>query len=257
MSEIRYTQEELEEALAFIRDRLRNEQSMSADLRRLLEEYARMLLIILFSGKIADGDEFANALAGELLADCYILAMDEHDRREEVLAYMSSERNGETLQERVRKRARTFFDEVVMVYTAGKLLGKNMNDVLTCIVNNMKDPWESNIVKEAREKIAAGKAASDYDFEKPHYGRGVEADSFGSLETILIYAIGDAWMWWGYEYAKSRGALGYYIERGSSYPCDICDSHCGIFFPISDKSNLPQFHAHCCCCVVYSYVDRV
>ena len=56
---------------------------------------------------------------------------------------------------------------------------------------------------------------------------------------------------------RYRTMKGYHVLRGSSYPCEICDSHTGIFYPISDEDNKPQYHAHCCCLVVYSYVDRI
>ena len=88
-------------------------------------------------------------------------------------------------------------------------------------------------------------------------GKGVEISSFGALDTILTTGIADAWMYWGYEDALARGAKGYFVERGSSYPCDECDSHCGVFHYITDEDNRPQFHAHCCCYIVYSYTERL
>ena len=53
--------------------------------------------------------------------------------------------------------------------------------------------------------------------------------------------------------AKGLGALGYYIERGSSYPCDTCEDHTGRFFKIDDRENIPQYHRNCRCFVVFVY----
>ena len=77
-----------------------------------------------------------------------------------------------------------------------------------------------------------------------------------AIEKIADFAIGDAWMYWGWLDARDKGAKGYFVERGSSYPCDECQSHVGIFYPIEDEENRPQYHRNCCCYVVYSYVER-
>lgn len=41
------------------------------------------------------------------------------------------------------------------------------------------------------------------------------------------------------------GAVGYRVRRGSNYPCALCDSLCGITWPI-DMEVLPA-HPHCVC----------
>ena len=48
---------------------------------------------------------------------------------------------------------------------------------------------------------------------------------------------------------EEDGAAGYYVLRGSDYPCDLCDSKVG-FHPISDKENFPPYHPHCCCIAI-------
>lgn len=45
---------------------------------------------------------------------------------------------------------------------------------------------------------------------------------------------------------KRDGATGYYVLRGSSYLCDLCDSACG-FHTINDLSGFPPQHPHCQC----------
>lgn len=46
------------------------------------------------------------------------------------------------------------------------------------------------------------------------------------------------------KYGRS-GATGYRVHRGSNYPCALCDSLCGITWPI-DMEVLPA-HPHCVC----------
>ena len=254
-----YTQQELQEAKAFLRDRLRNEQSMSADVERLLIAYAAYLLSALFRN--ASDDELEGLvldLVAQIMADAELLAVDEHDRRNAILLYMLGERNGNTLEGRVSERCHTFFNEVFAVYAAGKLLKLGESSLLSSVKANMKHPWQNEVLVAVREKIERGEVTGSIeDFEEPHYGRGVEISSMGALQTMTAYAIGDAWMWWGHEDALARGAKGYFVVRGSSYPCAECDSHTGIFYPIDDEDNRPQYHLNCCCIVVYSYVERL
>lgn len=263
MAQNSYTPEELEAARDFLRKRLENERSMSADVERLLYVYAGYLLSALFAASsdsdMEDLELLIEDLIEQLLADCKLLAVDEReDKRDAILLYMLGERNGDTLEGRVSKRCRTFFNEVFAVYTAGKLLGLSESKLLSSVKANFEHPWQNEVLVSVREKISSGEISGDIsDFEEPHFGKGIEISSMGALQTMLGFAIADAWMWWSYENALERGAKGYFVVRGSSYPCDECDSHTGIFYPIGDEDNRPQYHAHCCCCIVYSYIDRI
>jgi hypothetical protein len=253
-----YTEEELEEAKAYLKDRLRNQRSMEKDIENLLAIYASYLLSALFS-KASDEDiqTLINSLVEQLLSDCETLAVDTHDRKDAIIAYMTGERNGDTLEGRIRKRAETFFNEVFAVYLAGTLLGKGQEVLLKSIKESLKRPWENEVLEEAREKQANGEISSEYDFEEPHYGRGNATSSLLAIERALSYAVADAWTYWQWLDKIDGGAVGYYVLRGSSFPCDLCDSHTGIFFDVNDKDSLPLYHANCVCFAVYTKVPRL
>lgn len=258
MSRIDYTPEELEEAKAFLRDRLRNEHSMTADIQRLLEMYAAYFLTALFNNATEDFvEQLIQTLVDQLIADCELLAVDEHDRKAPILLYMHSERNGDTIDGRVNKRVHTFFNEVFAVYVAGKLLGKGYDALLPTIKKYFDKPWENPIIVEAREMQERGEIAKDYELSEPHFGKGDPIASLTALDRMLRYAVADSWMWWKHQDSTARGAKGYYVVRGSSYPCEICDSHTGIFYSISNEDSMPQYHLNCCCIVVYSYSERL
>ena len=253
-----YTAEELEAAKAFLRDRLRNERSMSADVERLLEMYAGYLLTALFgNASEQDIELLISDLVAELMADVELLAVDEHDRHDEVVAYMLSERHGDTLEGRVRKRVGTFYNEVFAVYLAGQVLGKGRDELLASVKKHLKDPWQSELLQEAREKQERGEVTAGYPFKEPHYGKGNPVSSLVAIDRMLCYAVADAWEWWNFRDQSEKGARGYFVVRGSSYPCEVCDSYTGTFFFITDELSRPQYHLNCCCLVVYSYVDRV
>ena len=222
-----YTDDELEAAKDFLRRRIDSELSMKRDVEDLLGEYAEALLLLLF--------------------------------RDALLAYLLGERGGDTLEGRIDKRCHTFFNEVAAVFLAGRLLGGySVSDLAAAVRENMKHPWDNPVLVEVRERIASGDIAGSLDdFAEPHFGSGVEISSMGALQTLTAFAVADAWMWFGYEDARARGAKGYYVVRGSSYPCDECDSHTGIFYPIGDDDDRQQYHLNCRCMVVYSYAERL
>lgn len=253
-----YTEEELEEAKAYLKDRLRNQRSMEKDIENLLAIYASYLLSALFS-KASDEDiqTLINSLVEQLLSDCETLAVDTHDRKDAIIAYMTGERNGDTLEGRIRKRAETYFNEVFAVYLAGTLLGKGQEVLLKSIKDSLKRPWENEVLEEAREKQANGEISSEYDFEEPHYGRGNATSSLLAIERALSYAVADAWTYWQWLDKIDGGAVGYFRVRMSSFDCPLCDSLCGIFYPISDKEHMGLAHLSCCCAIVYTKVPRL
>ena len=48
---------------------------------------------------------------------------------------------------------------------------------------------------------------------------------------------------------EESGAVGFYVLRGSSYPCSLCDSKAG-FHVIDETDDFPPFHPNCCCYVM-------
>lgn len=255
-----YTDAELEEARDFLRRRLESEQSVKRAVEELLLAYVSELVFMYLYGSEDDSDYIIDVICAELIEDCETLALDEgrDDWKDAILKYMEGERFGKTLYERIKERVVTFCKEVYVVCMAGKLLGLTEDAIIISVSANMKHPYENELIKDVRKKIESGKLAGDLvDYEEPHYGSGKEISSMGALQTITGFAVADTWMWFEFEDAKSKGAVGYYVDRGSSYPCDECDSHTGVFFPIDDEANRPQYHLNCCCVIIYSYVDRL
>ena len=263
MEQTDYTEEQLEEAKSYLRSRLRNQQSMSRRIEQLILLYAEYMLNALFSsmgGNVeADIELLISDLIEQIMSDCVLLAEDEHDRNDLILAYINRDIAGDNLQGRVDERVRTFAAEVIAVYGAGKLLGYDYAKILSSVKANIKNPWDNPIITEAKEKAGKGEITipDDLDLEEPHFGHGIAISSEVALDWMTENAIAEGWMYWQYLEGKDNGAKGYFVLRGSSYPCEECDSHTGIFYPISDKDNIPPFHPHCVCFVVYSDVSRL
>lgn len=260
MSERSYTESEYEEAVEYIRKRLENETSAKNDVITLLLAYAEALLLLFYrESPSEDINALVEELADQLIDDTYILGVDEHDdKRTEIMLWMNSERGGDTMEGRIRSRVGTFLTELGALYYAANLLGLSMNVVIDSIGDNLKNPWDNPIIKEAKEKIDSGELVGDKEqLEEPHFGKGVEISSMGALQKIMSYHVADAFMWYGYQEAVENGAIGYFVIRGSSYPCDTCQSEADVgFHPIDDNHHIAPLHMNCVCSIVYVYENR-
>lgn len=248
-----YTKHQIDDAKAYLRQRIDNEVSMEADVGNLLEEYARLLVALIMSGASQEHiDALVEDLIARLLDDCETLAVDEHDDdRDSILAFILRAWGDNNLEGRIRWRVGTFFDEVLAISVAGMLLGVPVAEVIASVIMSLKAPWQNPILIEIRKKILNGQVSppEGVDFSERHYGHGVPLSSLTALIDITRFAVAEGWNWYDYDKHKDN-AKGYFVFRGSSYPCDECDSHVG-YHPASDTSNLPLFHKHCYCYVVW------
>lgn len=124
-----------------------------------------------------------------------------------------------------------------------KITGKQMTGV---ILKSFQDPYSSDIIARANKKGAG--------IQTPSYGHGIYHSAY---QNIVRNAQGVISVAWGRElrnYAKRNGAIGFYVYRGSSYPCDICDSEVDQgLHPITD--DMPPFHCNCVCIVELVYKE--
>lgn len=266
-----YDSDQYEAARDYLRRRIENEVSMTQDVERLLDEYAVLLVGFIYDissnisslSDITESEDFrllADDLVSRLLEDCYLLAVDEHnDMRTDIMEFVGREWKDDTLEGRIHSRVLTFFDEVCAICIAGIALGVGRGVVESSISVNKKHPWQNPVLSMAHEKINAGDAAFlgfamsldislDY-FEERHYGQGVPISSLTALTDITVFAIAEGWGYYDYMTHK-KGSRGYFVVRGSSYPCDECESHVG-YHPIGDEENLPMYHNHCRCMTIW------
>ncbi len=71
------------------------------------------------------------------------------------------------------------------------------------------------------------------------------------LNTTSMFAYNDALaMKW-----TNRGAVGYYVFRGSDYDCPACDEQCGFLHPMTEM--VVPIHPRCLCFCVEAYPGEV
>lgn len=244
---------EQKEAQEYIKRRLENELSMDADIDGILASFTDMLMDILSEGATENElDTLAAYIADLLLEDCELLAVDDHtENRDGIIAYIGRKVGDMTLRERITERCRTFAGEVLVVYTLGMLLGKKREEIRESVVKNWDKPYDSPIIMEAKGRVLSGEMTSPVSLEPPHYGRGVTVSSSKALKDICRNALVEGWGWHDYTEHKDE-AVGFVVQRGSSFPCDTCDSMVG-YHDIDDTDFLPMFHNHCRCYVIWVY----
>jgi len=108
------------------------------------------------------------------------------------------------------------------------------------------------------EVMLAFKKASDFNAtyiqtKGVHKGAvGLSNNGSTNVANMAKLTLQMAWMKAKSMENEENGAAGYYVMRGSSYPCETCDSMAG-FHKMEDTEGYPPYHGHCCCYVIPIY----
>lgn len=148
-----------------------------------------------------------------------------------ILPWIRRERAGATFEERLNKYLDHFRFEMFLLTAAGIAVGFGSVPLVSSLIRNLQKPWNNPDIKEGIEKI-------------PSYGIGRTNSMFTAINALTRDAVASAWMKSKFLNDKKRGAVGWWVERGSSIPCDICDPQTGFHY---NDSQLPLYHLSCCC----------
>lgn len=256
-----YTQGMLDDAMSYLRLRVQNEMSMEHSVLEALMAYGEVLMRAYMAGLSKyDVELLLSELCDLIIHDCELLAVDEHEHSSEIIAHISRLIGGKSLHERVAERIGTFSDEIHVNALAALLLGKDLKSAFDAFWKSINKPWHSVLLEEVRNRLSSGDLGligrmgelgidSPSFFSPRHYGRGIPVSSLQGVQRIARFAVGEGWMYSDYLTAKSRGAVGFVSVRGSSYPCDICDSQANVFHYLTDTP--PPFHLNCMCGIVW------
>ncbi len=168
----------------------------------------------------------------------FTLAACDTEREEAVVAYLRGERYGKTFAERLDGYMGSLEGETELAVAAGLYLGLGVKD----IVKRMKENVQS-MVQEAAA-VSAHVAGLRAEVDKGASGRGRANDAKTGMLSLLRNTVAVGWMYNLRLEAEESGAIGYYVYRGSSYPCALCDSKTGYH---ASAGDLPPYHPYCCC----------
>lgn len=151
--------------------------------------------------------------------------------RDFLLPWVKRERNGMTFEQRLNEYCDRFRFEMLLLTAAGIAVGLGSIPLIKSLVRNMRKPWINPDIKEGLGKI-------------PSYGIGRSNVMFNAIDALTKDGVASAWMKAKYINDEKHGCIGWWVERGSTVPCDICDSMTGFHY---NDSYLPLYHLSCCC----------
>lgn len=245
---------DIEAAKAYLCQRLDAERSMQTNLEHIMREAAEQIVEILYSAKIhptvgsyenlpskmqIEIDAVVGWLRETINDYFFTLAIAEHEEnRDKILPFILGMNHGMTFDERLTDYVDKYRNELLLLISAGLFLGIGKSVLVKSIGDNLKHPY-------ANQLLADGIAAP------LSYGRGRTNSMFTAISGLTKYGIESAWMRHWELKTGADGAIGWLIQRGSSYPCPQCDDNCG-FHSIDEGTQLPQ-HLSCCCYAVPIY----
>ena len=166
-----------------------------------------------------------------------------YDEDNGIREYMDGIHFGKTYRERVEEQVDRLVDDMGKILVAAEFLKMPARLV--------EDEWEDpyfvgNSIRRANSRGAG--------IEIPSYGQGIPLSGAEQLLKNIDNTVAIAWGYEDYDYALRNGALGFYVFRGSSYPCQTCQEQVGVFHPMEESVwSHPPFHNNCVCYVVYVY----
>lgn len=245
---------DIEAAKAYLRQRLECEHAMTTLLENAMKEAAEKIVDICYSAGVNpqsfrysdlpvrvqfDIDEVIQRLQ-EAIDDYFLtLAIADHEEnRDLILPFILGENHGQTFDERLNGYCDKYRDELMLLIGAGLLLGIGKSALVKSIGENLKHPYDNQLLADGIEVPLT-------------YGRGRTNSMFTALSDLTRFGIAEAWMKNQYINNRKDGCAGWYVQRGSSYPCPLCDSMVGFH---TDESELPLYHSHCCCIAIPLYM---
>lgn len=253
------TDKEIEEAKEYLRQRLDAELSMRTNLQIVMIEAAKQIIDISYRYKISPElfrfsanrqlQEEVDAIILSLLEIIedytYTLAVATHeDNKDTIITYITRESYSKTFTQRAREYVDRFSKEVETAIAAGLLLNLSKDKLLSSIRQSVKTPLLNEHVQRA---ISKGYPVISRLGVQESFGVGRTVSSWTALSDLTEYAVAEGWMKHWELQAKASGAVGFFVMRGSSYPCNICDDEVGFHV---EWDKLPPYHGHCKCFAV-------
>lgn len=171
---------------------------------------------------------------------------EDEDGTEYVAPAVTDPDKGKTFRQRLAEYVSRWGYELEATIAAAGLAGVRDEEKIVAGVREYLDrPYENPWVKD---HMGEGEAVRLENI--PHYGKGKPIASYAALGLLLASTVSRGWM---QNWARlNSGKRGYYVFRGSSFPCEICDAQVGFLHSADDTEGLPPFHPHCVCYTVYT-----
>ena len=257
------TDDDLKTAKQWTILRNRNATTLSGLVEALLKDALSEIVAIAYKYNVKP-EEFQFSQNQELQAQVYdimdelednIMALveeyalnesEDKDRKTALLPWLLAlkAKNTSDLRSTLEARLRQWLYDTEAQIAAMKMAGYNKTKALTRITSTMHAVYSSPEIMSAYRKNGQALYLQSRGVHQGNIGLSssgeVNVENFASMTAIM------AWNKSLFMEYQDRGAAAYVVMRGSNYPCDLCDSHVGVW-PLEDESHFPPQHGHCCC----------
>lgn len=263
------SQSDIDAAKQFILQREENARMLEGKIDEALADAAEKIVIICYRYDvdpqklyIASGfneqmmneiAEVMDALEEEILGliqEYATRSTKDRERINALLLWMASlGRGNRKLRDTLEGYLYKFMKDLEAAIAALRFAETTMTDAVTKVKSNL------HTIYTMPEVMATFKNASEFAATYIQ-SRGVQKGGVGlsnngstNVTNMARLTLQMVWMRSNRIDMEENGAAGFYVLRGSNYPCDYCDSKVG-FHPMTDIEDFPPFHGHCCCYVV-------
>ena len=194
-------------------------------------------------------DEIEQAII-DLINEYSTIVTKDKDRSKTLLLWIASlGRGGKNLQGTLDGYLFKFMKDLEAAVAALRYANATMAEAVTKIKTHLHTIYTMPEVMAAFKE--ASTFAATYIQSKGVQQGGVGLSNNGSTNVTKMARV-TLQMAWMRSYRmdfEENGAVGFYVLRGSSYPCSLCDSKVG-FHVIDEIDDFPPFHPNCCCYVI-------
>ena len=261
------TQSEISAAKRFVRQRTENAIHLSSLIDALLQEAAKKITLICYKYNIAP-EKFEYAANKDMQKEVYevldnleneILALieeystnitEDKEKKNALLAWilLLKSKGYDDFISSLHGKLMQFAYDLEAQIAAQRLVGNNSTTATSRIISTL------HTVYTAPEMLRAFNMRSKAEYiQKKGVHEGNKGQSSSGANNVMAFGRITADMAWMHErYVELREdeeVEGFYVLRGSLYPCDLCDSKVGFHF-IDDIDGFPPFHAYCKCYIV-------
>lgn len=192
----------------------------------------------------------------DLVLDYSTRCTDDKDRKSALWAWiLLLGRGNRNLRQTLEDRLKAFSKDMEAMIVATKLAKYDLNKALTRIKSNLHTVYTMPEMKPAFANAPLFKAENIRTRGVKHGNAGNSNSESNNINRFSVITLQMSWMrnlWTDY---KEDGALGFYVMRGSTYPCSLCDSKVG-FHRIDEEDAFPPFHGSCQCIAIPLYMSE-
>lgn len=176
-------------------------------------------------------------------------ANDQENKGLILLFILSLGRDNMNLKETLERRLRFFLKDIEAMIAVSALTKLHQAKAITLIKSYLHTVYQMPGMTAAFANASKFKAENIRNRGVKHGNIGNSNSEANNIVRFGKMTLQMGWMHYKQKEYEDAGAAGYYVLRGSDYPCDLCERNKG-FHTIDDKEGFPPVHGNCVCYAV-------